>query len=127
MSNNESPPPASEFHNIQVVATPTIDPASGKIAYTTTFDPPSVTITTHDAVLNYQLISPTPEGVQFKDVKVKQKVDQLSTPSISLSGKIVTFSDENTSQEDIHVTFYFSDKDGVEFLVDPIIENEPPD
>jgi hypothetical protein len=118
--------PATAFHNVQVTATPSLDPSTGKVIYTTTFDPESLTITTHDAVLNYQLVAPTPEGVQFKDVKFKQKVPQLSTPSIGLSGKIVTFSDQNTSQEAINLTFYFVDQDLVEFQVDPIVENEPP-
>lgn len=126
MSSKDLPIPATEFHNVQVTAIPSIDPETGQTNYSTTFNPESITVTTNDAVLNYQLIPPTPNDVQFKDVKFKQKTSQLSEPSISLSGKIVTFSDANTSKEDISITFHFIDKDNNEFFVDPIVENDPP-
>jgi hypothetical protein len=113
------------FHNVLVTAMPALNPDTGKVEYTTTFTPEVVFVTTQDAVLNYQLVSPTPTGVQFKEVKFKQKIDQLSQPSISISGKNVTFNDANTSPESINATFHFADSDGVLFSVDPIIENDP--
>lgn len=113
------------FLNVQVTAIPQIDPITGKTTYQTTFSPEVLAVTQPDTVINYQLIAPTPAGVEFKNVNIKQHVDQLSTPSISLSGKLVTFSDANTSKETISLTFYFSDKDGVKFDVDPDLENIP--
>lgn len=116
----------TEFINIQVIAIPKKDSQSGKVTYSTTFNPTSVIVKEIDTVLNYQLISPTPSGVRFSKVKINQKTTQLSEPSISLSGKLITFSDANTTKETISLTFHFIDNDGVEFLVDPDIDNEPP-
>ncbi len=116
----------TEFENVQVIATPELD-KDGKITYKTKFFPESLKVTTHDAVINYQLISPTPPEVKFTKVTVSPKhLHQLSHPSISQSGKLVTFSDANTIAEKLQLTFYFIDKDGVEFMVDPDVDNEPP-
>lgn len=115
----------TDFKNVQVTAIPVVDPKTGNVTYNTTFSQNKLTITQPDTVINYQLINPTPADVIFKSVKIKQHTDQLSPPSISLSGKLVTFSDQNSVKETISLTFYFTDKDGVEFNVDPDLENEP--
>lgn len=114
------------FLNIQVTAIPTKDSA-GKVTYKTTFLPEKVSVTAHDTVLNYQLVAPTPTGVTFKNVNiVPGSQSQLSIPSISQSGKLVTFSDANTVAENFNLTFYFKDSDGIEFQVDPEVDNFPP-
>ncbi|MRV74749.1 hypothetical protein GJ700_23840 [Duganella sp. FT92W] len=115
-----------EFDNVQVTAIPYVD-ENGKTKYRTTFNPETVTVTTHDAILNYQLVAPTPDGVKFSKVSIKpEHSDQFSEPSISVSGKMVTFSDANTVKESLALTFHFTDSDGVEFLVDPEVDNNPP-
>ncbi len=115
------------FLNVQVTALPETDPASGKTRYRTRFNPERLVVTEHDTVINYQLVAPTPAGVRFRSVTVKPgREDQLSDPSISESGKLVTFSDANTRTADFHLTLHFTDRDGIEFLVDPEGANEPP-
>jgi len=124
--SQKNAPPAAEFDNVQVTAIPYTD-ADGKVKYKTTFNPTSVEVTTFDTVLNYQLIEPTPAGVRFSRVSVSpEHNDQLSEPSISISGKMVTFSDANTVKESLSLTFHFIDDTGTEFDVDPEVDNFPP-
>lgn len=124
-AHNEIEP--TEFDNVQVIAIPEKNPTTGEVTYRTTFIPESIVITTNDCVINYQLISPTPDGVQFTGMSINPKhTHQLSTPSISRSGRIMTFSDANTLKEVLHITLHFTDKDQVEFSVDPDVENDPP-
>lgn len=112
------------FLNVQVTAIPSL--VDGKVKYATTFNPASLTVKEADTVINYQLITPTPPGVQFKKLTVKpDRYDQFSEPTISESGKLVTFSDANTVRATFNITLHFTDKDGVEFSVDPEVENEP--
>jgi hypothetical protein len=119
--------PSTKFENVQVIATPKTSDVSGKTEYETTFIPDSLKVKTLDVVVNYQLISPTPSGVKFKNVtSTHTESNQLSAPSISQSGKLVTFSDANTVKEKINLTFHFIDDDGIEFQVDPDLDNEPP-
>lgn len=115
------------FLNVQVTAQPHVDPATGKTTYDVRFTPPSLTVTEFDTVINYQLVTPTPQGVTFKSVTVRPgRDDQLSEPTISESGKMVTFSDANTKRADFHLTLHFHDTKGVHFAVDPEVTNEPP-
>lgn len=125
MSSIKSEVVPTEFQNVQVIAIPSLDSTSGKTKYTTTFSPETLIVKSADTVINYQLISPTPTGVRFKNVVINQHTDQMSNPSISLSGKLVTLSDANTVKETISMTFHFVDNDGVEFNVDPDVLNEP--
>ena len=119
--------PQTAFLNVQVTAVPEVDPVTKKVKYNTLFNPDSLTITQFDTVINYQLIAPTPTGVTIKKVTFKpENSEQFSEPSISESGKLVTFSDANTKKETFNLTLHFADNDGVEFLVDPEITNEPP-
>lgn len=124
MKASDKPTP---FINVQVSAIPTQDSATGKITYTVQFNPPSLVVSEFDTVIAYQLVEPTPAGVTFKSVKVKPGLeDQLSDPSISESGKLVTFSDANTRQADFRLTFHFKDDAAHEFSVDPEVVNQPP-
>lgn len=126
MSIKENTIPATEFFNIQVVALPVSDPKTGKTKYNTSFTPESITITQPDAVINYQLVTPTPAGVKIKEMTSSpDSAHELSIPSIGVSGKLVTFSDANTVKADIHVTLHFIDTDNIEFSEDPEIINDP--
>jgi hypothetical protein len=124
MKASDKPTP---FVNVQVTAIPVKDQSTGKTSYNVHFDPASLVVSVFDTVIAYQLVGPTPADVVFKSVKVKPgQEDQLSTPSISESGKLVTFSDANTRQVDFRLTFHFADDAQHEFSVDPEVVNQPP-
>lgn len=111
---------------VQVVALPSIDPTTKKVKYDTTFSPEAVKATAPDTILSYELVAPTPAGVQFKSVKVKgKKPEQISSPSISQSGKVMVMTDANTFKEVLNLTIRFKDSDAVEFDVDPEVANDP--
>ncbi|MBB3120896.1 hypothetical protein [Pseudoduganella violacea] len=117
----------TSFINVLVIATPNPIIPAQKPTYKTKFEPPAITIREYDTVINYQLIEPTPPHVIFKKMTVKPvDNDQLSDPSISQSGKIVTFSNANTTKETFSIKLFFTDKDQVEFDVDPEVINDPP-
>lgn len=115
----------SQFVNVLVVSLPETDPATGQVTYKTSFMPEALQILLPDTIINYQLIDPTPTGVVFSDVKISPVNDQMSTPSIGRSGKVVTFSDANTKKITFNVSLQFSDADGKLFLVDPEVKNDP--
>lgn len=117
---------AAPVVQVQVVALPSVDPATKKVKYDTTFSPEAVKVTAPDTILSYELVSPTPAGVQFKSVKVSgKKPDQISTPTISQSGKVMVMTDSNTFKEVLNLTIRFKDSDALEFEVDPEVENDP--
>jgi len=125
MSKKNPITPAS-FANVLVTAMPRIDPGSGKVVYDTTFSPEVLEVRQADTIVNYQLVSPTPEGVCFDYAEVGPiGSDQLSTATIGLSGKVLTFSNANTKKVTLNISLYFRDADGMKFMVDPEIENEP--
>lgn len=113
----------TQFINVLVTAVPDRD--AGQSTYKTTFRPEVVTVFQPDTVINYQLVDPTPPGVRFASVEITPDSSQMSAPSISRSGKLVTFSDANTKRESLAVTLHFTDHDGVRFAVDPDIKNDP--
>lgn len=116
----------TSFMNVFVTAIPELDPSTGKTTYKTTFTPEALEVRLPDTVINYQLISPTPDDVKIKKLTIKpDSTDQFSNPSISTSGKMATLSDANTIKETFNLTLYFSDKDNVEFFVDPEVTNDP--
>jgi hypothetical protein len=119
-------PTPTPFINVQVIAIPQLDPTTGEVKYNTTFIPEMITVKESDTVINYQLIAPTPVGVEIKGLSVNpDNTHQLSKPSISESGKLVTFSDANTEKITLNITITFKDTDGVEFCVDPEVQNDP--
>jgi hypothetical protein len=122
LKNNDAP---TTFLNVEVTAIPKLD-SKGKVTYETTFNPEKLVVKDADVVINYQLVSPTPDAVIITKMTVKPDPnDQFSAPSISKNGKMVTFSDANTTKEKLFVKLHFKDKDNVEFAVDPEVENEP--
>ena len=114
------------FHNVQVIALPSIDPVTGATNFDVTFIPVAVTVDTPDAVINYQLIWPTPDDVRFVDMTVLPvDQDQFSEESVSIDGKLLTFSDANTGDEILHVTLNFTDATGASYSFDPQVINRP--
>lgn len=83
-------------------------------------------VTQADTVLNYQICDTSGKNIVFTGMKVIPiGNDQLSTPSISVSGKNLTFCDANTSEVTLNITFQFEDQDGYKFTHDPQVENQP--
>lgn len=123
MSMQETP--TTPFENVRVTVTTSTD-SSGNISYDATFDPEVLGVGLPDTVINYQLVSPTPADISIIDLTVvPASGGQLSPPSFSTSGKMVTFSDANTVEETLNVTLHFGDSQGVKFKVDPQIINRP--
>ncbi|WP_426318251.1 hypothetical protein [Pseudoduganella sp. R-43] len=126
MSKLQNAPETSPVIQVQVTAIPSIDPATKKVKYDTTFTPESIKVTKPDTILSYELVAPTPAGVQFKSVKVKgKKPEQISAPTISQSGKVMVMTDANSFKEVLNLTIRFKDSDALEFDVDPEVENDP--
>ncbi|GAB3413870.1 hypothetical protein NX774_00850 [Massilia agilis] len=118
--------PAPEFHNITVVVEPVSDGSgnAGGGKWKVTCTPYSSPVFTGDAILNYQLVAPTPSGIVFAGYEACAPLPgrQLSKPSISVDGKMMTFSDRNSKGEVILVTLRF--KDIMEILYDPEVPND---
>ncbi len=114
------------FHNIQVKIKfmPDGDGNTADKRYKVKCTPARIPVHHGDAVLNYQLVS-APPGIVFDGFdKVRPYPGrQLSAPSISADGKMMTFSDRNTENEPIVIILKFRDNSVI--LFDPEVTNEP--
>ena len=119
-------PATTSFVNILVSVTPsTTEP--GK--YDVVTAPAVPVITEKDTVINYQIFETGGYDIVFKGMSVKPAInDQLSPASVSISGKLLTFSDANTEAMTLNISLKFKDnsKPNVEFSHDPQISNTPP-
>lgn len=115
--------PPTTFKNIQVWVKPSAKPGH----YEVVTEPPSPKIEETDTVINYQIVDTYGYDIVFTGMKVKpHDNNQLSEASVSISGKLLTFSDANTEAIVLNINLKFRDNDkGVEFAHDPQIENEP--
>lgn len=83
-------------------------------------------ITQKDTIINYQIYDDNHQGIIFTGMTIQTLGnDQLSAASVSISGKQLTFSDANTSKVKISFTLNFKDANGVEFMHDPQVKNDP--
>lgn len=111
-----------EFKNVEV----TVYHGTAPGTYAVTCVPDMITVHSTDAVINYQITSLSPDGIQFSGMTVlPSDTDQLSIPSISTNGKMLTFNNANTEKITLNVTLQFFDKDGSPFSHDPQIQNDP--
>ena len=103
--------------------------------YDAEYDPKIINVTENDTVLNFRLVTPTPDDVIISSVAVNPEENtQLSTPSISKNGKSMTLSDVNTVKQKFNLTFSYATKksDGIHARMAamiseyPEIENDPP-
>jgi len=104
--------------------------------YEASYNPKVIDVNSEGAVINFRLVTPTPDDVIVSAVDIEQKdQDQLSTPSISKNGKQVTLSDDNTARGTFNLKFSYKNKHGVidcpssdrvEGIEYPMIENNPP-
>lgn len=105
-------------------------------SYEAEYDPKIINVYTEGAVINFRLVTPTPDDIVVSAVDIEQKdQDQLSTPSISKNGKQVTLSDDNTASGTFNLNFSYKNKHGhipcgpkdrVQGLDYPAVENNPP-
>jgi hypothetical protein len=119
------PPP--DFQNVDVTVIPMPDGGGNSVGgkFMVTCIPENLVVQGTDTVINYRLIAPTPKGIVFaglaKETRLRER--QLSTPSISVDGKMMTFSDQNSLPGTIKITLEF--KDNSLIIYDPEIGNEP--
>jgi hypothetical protein len=104
--------------------------------YDASYDPKVIQVNSTGAVINFKLVTPTPDDVVVSAVTIRQKdQDQLSTPSISKNGKQVTLSDDNTLRASFNLDFSYKSRheqslrtqeNDSEIMDYPVIENNPP-
>lgn len=122
MNPNETviAPPA--FINVRVTALP--GPVAGEYKITCKPDPISILSPT---IINFQLVPPTPQGLAFTPEinKNPSNTHQLSLPTVSADGRMLTLSDVHTRIESLDVILHVVDEDGQDIAFDPQIQNEP--
>lgn len=112
----------TQFINVVVKVTP------GETAgqYNVETAPAIPYVTQPDTVVNYQIYETDGLNIIFTGMTVTPVNNhQLSSASVSVSGKQLTFSDSNTHPVTLNVTLNFKDEDGKEFMHDPQIKNDP--
>ena len=117
-------PKAPKFHNVAVTLKAV--PSGGNTAggkYIVKCLPDTVNVVGGDAIINYQLTK-APAGIVFTgfDHSGSSADRELSKPSISVDGKMMTFSDINLEEGPILITLKF--RDDTEILFDPEVSNE---
>jgi hypothetical protein len=113
---------ATQFLNILVNVKPGTTPGQ----YVVTTAPAAPCITLPDTIMNYQIYDSHDNNIVFTGMTVvPANNDQLSPASVSVSGKQLTFSDANTKKMTLNIILNFKDQDGVEFMHDPQVQNEP--
>lgn len=115
--------PPITFQNVLVWVKPKAD-KPGK--YEVSTEPAIPVITQQDTVINYQIVDTDGYPIIFTGMSVKPKENgQLSSPSVSVDGRLLTFNDLNTIKMMLNITLHFKDKDGIEFSHDPQVSNDP--
>lgn len=119
MSNSVSP---AVFQNIAVSVKPD-EKNPGQ--YITTTEPVDPVLIEPNVILNYQIVNSYGFDIVFTGASVKPRYNrQLSKPTVSADGKMLTFSDINTEKMTLNITLEFEGPDGV-FLHDPQVQNDP--
>lgn len=115
---------ATQFLNILVKVTPGATPGN----YHVQTAPAIPCVTLPDTIINYQIYDSHGLNIVFTGMTVTpEDNNQLSPATVSLSGKQLTFSDANTQKVTFNITLNFKDQDGVRFMHDPQVKNEPED
>jgi len=111
----------TEFHNVAVTIT------SGSAGPVVTYDPPSVQVTTHNAVICYQLAA-GPEGFVFFGAKILPMAKhQFNLGRITADGRMLTFEDINNIPKTTtyNMSLTLMDGKGETYTTDPQIINKP--
>ncbi len=124
MQNSSSAPTLT---NTLITVTRTPD-GSGNVTggkYNVAYGTAAVTEHSSNAILSYQLAEPTPPEIHFTGVHISGEgaVKQMSAPTISRDGRMLTLVDANTVAETMNLTFKW--RDSIEFEHDPQVSNVP--
>ena len=108
MSELKKDPPVI---HVKVTVTTAINPKTGEEEYIPKYKPEIIPVTESDTVLTFKLSDKTSDDIIISKVTPRPLENtQLSTPSISSNGKLVTLTDVNTAKETLHLTFEFGSK-----------------
>ncbi len=90
-------------------------------------EPAAPMVVQPDTVINYQIVDTYGQDIVFSGLDVlPEGVEQISIPSISFSGKLLTVNDANTYSGWLNLYLEFADRTaGVKFKHDPQVRNEP--
>lgn len=117
---------STSFINVSIKVRPGNTPNTYKVETA----PAILRVTEADTVINYQIVDSGDYNIVFNKKNpvtvIPADNKQLSSPSVSVSGKILTLSDANTDEMLLNLTLNFVDEKGVEFNHDPEVENTPP-
>jgi len=119
-------PASTSFVNILVFVKPS---ATTPGSYDVVTAPAVPVITETDTVVNYQIFDTDNYDIVFTGMSaIPDGNNQLSPASVSVSGKLLTFSDANTEKMNLNITLKFQNrlKPEIEFSHDPQISNRPP-
>ena len=113
--------------NTMITVTRTAD-GTGNVSggrYHVVYGTAAITDQTPNAILCYQLTEQTPPEIRFVGVQAagQGKHKQLSAPSISRDGRVLTLIDADSAAVTMQLTFKW--RDSVEFEHDPQIGNVP--
>jgi predicted ATP-grasp superfamily ATP-dependent carboligase len=117
--------PAAAFENIQISVKPDPEKEGQYIVVAYPADP---TLTKPNTIVNYQIIDTDGDDITFTGMTVKPHHNgQLSPATVSVDGKMLTFSDINTVKMTLNINLKFinHDKGGLEFAHDPQVQNDP--
>lgn len=114
--------PITAFINIQVWVKKNTDQSG----YEVRCEPVVPMVVQKDTVINYQIVETYGQDIVFSGLEVTPDgLNQISLPSISLSGKQLTVSDANTQCCRLNLFLEFTDKTlGHSFKHDPQVEND---
>jgi hypothetical protein len=126
-------PSPTAFIDVLVTVTPGAEPGT----YHVVTDPAVPVITQPDTVINYQIFDSAGHDIVFTGMTVEPADNgQLSVPSISVSGKLLTLSDANTEKVTMTIQLQFGENGSaarslaaprLAFRVDndPQVQNDP--
>jgi hypothetical protein len=116
---------STPFINVSVKVRPGGAPGNYKVETA----PAVLCIKQPDTVINYQIVDSGDYKILFNKKNPMTVVpadnDQLSLPSVSQSGRLLTFNDANSSKMTLNISLNFVDQDGIEFSHDPEVDNDP--
>jgi hypothetical protein len=98
-----------------------------KSGYDVHCEPEAPLILQKDTVINYQITDTGGQDIVFSGLDVTPPdLKQISTPSISFSGKLLTVNDANTYKGWLSLFLEFTDRTAkTTFKHDPQVRNEP--
>ncbi|WP_139260663.1 hypothetical protein [Duganella sacchari] len=91
--------------------------------------PAILRVTQPDTIINYQIVDSGEQNIVFNKnnpmTVTPSDNNQLSLPSVGITGKLLTFSDANSVAMTLKILLHFVDEKGVEFKHDPEVSNDP--